>query len=226
MKVLVWDEEVVVPDVSDEYANAPTSPTISVSSVPIPGRTRSQSYGSDFPPPMRRTSTDASGAPRPVPFAAKFQRIHPGTTGVTVLEHLERLDAVEASLQRLGVQEEEQEEVDMGVSSAPLPSRPMPISRSGSGDGRPPVAQSPFTAPGEPLEPVTEVSTPSRRSSMDEDDLAAMSKSTSHVEGQRPLVGRKNIGTISTAGLDWIAAEEEDEDGSKTVMIAEVCTSF
>ncbi|KAJ2922720.1 hypothetical protein H1R20_g14346, partial [Candolleomyces eurysporus] len=223
MKVLVWDEEVVVPDVSDEYSNAPVSPTISVSSVPIPGRTRSQSYGSDFPPPMRRTATDASGAPRPVPFAAKFQRIHPGTTGVTVLEHLERLDAVEASLQRLGVQEEDQEEeVDMGVSSAPLPSRPMPISRSGSGDGRPPVAQSPFSAPGEPLEPVTEVSTPSRRSSMDEDDLAAMSKSTSHVEGQRPLAGRKNIGTISTAGLDWIAAqEEEDDEGSKTVMIAE-----
>ncbi|RXW21279.1 hypothetical protein EST38_g4560 [Candolleomyces aberdarensis] len=223
MKVLVWDEEVVVPDVSEEYSNAPVSPTISVSSVPIPGRTRSQSYGSDFPPPMRRTATDASGAPRPVPFAAKFQRIHPGTTGVTVLEHLERLDAVEASLQRLGVQEEEQEEeVDMGVSSAPLPSRPMPISRSGSGDGRPPVAQSPFSAPGEPLEPVTEVSTPSRRSSMDEDDLAAMSKSTSHVEGQRPFAGRKNIGTISTAGLDWIAAQEEEEDdGSKTVMIAE-----
>ena len=61
---------------------------------------------------------------------------------------------------------------------------------------------------------------------MDEDDLAAMSKSTSHVEGQRPLASRKNIGTISTAGLEWIAADEEDEDGSKTVMIAEVCIIF
>ncbi|KAG2015534.1 phosphatidyl inositol kinase [Coprinopsis cinerea AmutBmut pab1-1] len=210
IKVLVWDEEVEVAELDNAANEVPASPTMSISSVPIPKRSRSQSYG-EFPPPMRRTSTDASGAPRPVPFAAKFQRIHPGTTGVTVLEHLERLDAVEASLQRLGVDEEE---VDMGVASAPLPSRPS-HQRSLSGLG-----PSPFSPPGSPLATVPEGSgSTSRRSStssIDEEDLVAMSKSTSHVEGGYPF--SRNIGTISTAGLEWISPEDEP---AKRTMIAE-----
>lgn len=220
IKVLVWDEEVEVDDVND--ANRPSSPARSVSSVPLPRRSRSSSYG-EFPPPMRRTSTDASGAPRPVPFAAKFQRIHPGTTGVTVLEHLERLDAVEASLQRLGVDDEE---IDIGVSSAPpAPSRrPHTHSRQGSSSGQ--GLYSPPTSPR--LEPVPEAScspsasaserSDSRRSSLDEEDLVAMSKSTSHVEGGYPF--SRNIGTITTAGLDWISPEDGG-DPQKRVMIAE-----
>ena len=70
--------------------------------MPLPRRTRSHSHSAEFPPPSRRRSSKAE---RPIPFSAKFQKVHPGTTGVTVLEHLERLDAVEAGLQRLGVEE-------------------------------------------------------------------------------------------------------------------------
>jgi phosphatidylinositol 4-kinase type 2 len=221
--VLVWDEEIEVDGLdgaNDE--DGPSSPTMSISSVPLPRRSRSQSYG-EFPPPMRRTSTDASGAPRPVPFAAKFQRIHPGTTGVTVLEHLERLDAVEASLQRLGVDEEE---VDIGVSSAPpAPSRRPHNTHSRQGSSSAQVLFSPPLSPR--LEPVPEASRSpsasasdgpdSRRSSLDEEDLVAMSKSTSHVEGGYPF--SRNIGTITTAGLDWT----EDGGGQqKRVMITEV----
>jgi len=42
--------------------------------------------------------------------------VHRSVTGVTVLEHLERLDAVEASLTRLGTGEDTviEEEVDVG----------------------------------------------------------------------------------------------------------------
>ncbi|TFK20970.1 phosphatidyl inositol kinase [Coprinopsis marcescibilis] len=208
IKVLVWDEEVEVTELepSTNDGDAPPSPK-SISSVPLPRRARSQSYA-EFPPPMRRTSTDASGAPRPVPFAAKFQRIHPGTTGVTVLEHLERLDAVEASLQRLGVSDEE---VDMGVSSAPLPSRPIPISHNRTGSAS---AAMPYSPPGSPLATVPEAES-SQRSSFDEEDLAAMSKSTSHVEGGYPF--SRDIGTIASAGLEWISPEES---GPRT-MIAE-----
>ncbi|KAH6913832.1 phosphatidylinositol 3 and 4-kinase-domain-containing protein [Coprinopsis sp. MPI-PUGE-AT-0042] len=221
IKVLVWDEEIEVDGLdgaNDE--DEPSSPAMSISSVPLPRRSRSQSYG-EFPPPMRRTSTDASGAPRPVPFAAKFQRIHPGTTGVTVLEHLERLDAVEASLQRLGVDDEE---VDIGVSSAPpAPSRRPHSTHSRQGSNSVHALYSPPTSPR--LEPVLEASRSpsasasdgpdSRRSSLDEEDLVAMSKSTSHVEGGYPF--SRNIGTITTAGLDWT----EDGEPQKRVMITE-----
>lgn len=232
MKVLVWDDQIEIPDEDHEDYDPPLSPTMSVSSVPAPNRSRSQSYGSDFPPPMRRTSTDASGAPRPVPFAHKFQRVHPGTTGVTVLEHLERLDAVEQSLQRLNASEaEEEEEVDMGVStivgasSAPLPSRPMPISRTSSDPmqypGSPPIAGHGT----EPLPPVPEGSGgTSRRSSLDEEDLVAMSKSTSHIEDRPPFKNRSRtqVGTITTAGLDWISAEGDELDHPKRRMVVEV----
>lgn len=237
-KVLVWDDDIEVPDpdASQEDGDPPLSPTMSVSSVPAPNRARSQSYGSDFPPPMRRTSTDASGAPRPVPFAHKFQRIHPGTTGVTVLEHLERLDAVEQSLQRLNAEEaDEEEEVDMGVStivgaaSAPLPSRPMPITRTSSDPmqypGSPPIAGHGT----EPLPPVPEGSGgSSRRSSLDEEDLVAMSKSTSHIEDRPPYKnrGRTEIGSITTAGLDWISAEADEFAHPKRKMIVEVRQSL
>src|SRR5258708_24074161 len=159
-----------------EPQNGPPSPQLSISSVPVPNRPRRLSTG-DFPPPIRRAATDAPGVPRPVPFARKFQRVHPGTTGVTVLEHLERLDAVEQSLSRLGSDETE-EEVDVGES---LPkagpalgvmhgAASAPATTGGS-------SSSPFSPPGSPpLETVPEIE--SRRSSIDEEDLVALSKST------------------------------------------------
>jgi hypothetical protein len=66
-----------------------------------------------------------TGFPRPISFASKFPRINPGASGVAVLEHMERLDAVEASLQRLGedslIEEaDEDDQGDIGTSPALL----------------------------------------------------------------------------------------------------------
>lgn len=210
-KVLVWDDEMEVLDETiQESADDVASPRMSVSSVPTPRRTRSQSSSGDFPPPMRRTSTDASGARRPVPFAAKFQRVHPGTTGVRVLEHLERLDAVEASLERLGV-DDDGEEVDVGESSTFHPaqiSRNPSTSTSGSK-----VPTSPYSPPGSPLPTVHEVS--SSASSIAEEDLVALSKSTSHVDGSRYFGHRTNT---TLPALEWIQPTEP----SKRTLIVEV----
>ncbi|KXN90620.1 Phosphatidylinositol 4-kinase lsb6 [Leucoagaricus sp. SymC.cos] len=221
-KVLVWDDEIEVVEGLMQEAEAapagagtdtdttPPSPRISISSVPVPRRTRSQSSGGEFPPPMRRTSTDASGLPRPVPFVAKFQRIHPGTTGVTILEHLERLDAVEASLKRLGVDEVE---VDVGEA---IPPRPLPVSRSSSGGYRDvpgassssaPNPSSPFSPPGSPLPTVPEVG--SSASSIAEEDLVAMSKSTSHVEGLRKSFGHDRYESVESTHMEWIHPTNE-----------------
>jgi len=133
IKVLVWDDEIEVADV-----DGPDTPqgdgmnllSQSVGELPRPPpplprsrhHKRSRSAGfSEFPPPLRRATTDIAGMIRPVPFAAKFQRINPGASGVTVLEHMERLDAIEAGLKRLGMEEsvleEEPEEGDV-VDSA------------------------------------------------------------------------------------------------------------
>ncbi|KAF8629679.1 hypothetical protein AX17_005615 [Amanita inopinata Kibby_2008] len=202
-KLVVWDEEV---EILEETVDAmpdlgPSSPRTSINSVPVARRTRSHS-SSDFPPPMRRTSTDASGLPRPVPFAAKFQRVHPGTTGVTVLEHLERLDAVEASLQRLGA--ESSEEVDVvEASSKLLPARravPMPNMAT------------PFSPPISPLATVQEIS--SSASSVAEDDLVALSKSTPLLEGNTQGLEQDGV----RRSLEWINADE----GLKQNVIIEV----
>ena len=183
-----------------ELPNSPASPQ-SMNNVPLPRRARSQSSG-EFPPPMRRASTDASGVPRPVPFAAKFQRVHPGTTGVTVLEHLERLDAVEASLQRLGV--DETEEIDVGDAATKITSN---------------IPTSPFSPPGSPLPTVHEVS--SSRSSIAEEDLVALSKSTSHVEGLYSFGQQGGVSSagIENAGIEWIQTADPP---TKRTVIAEV----
>lgn len=141
--------EDVLPDILSASSSSapqrpPISPRASIVTMPLPGqhprRTRSQSI-SDFPPPMRRVSTDMAGLSRPVSFSAKFHKVHPATTGVTVLEHMERLDAVEAGLKRLGVDdtvvEDEEEEVDVGESSqsqsqppSQPPSQPQSLGRT------------------------------------------------------------------------------------------------
>jgi len=169
---------------------------------------------------MRRTSTDASGLPRPVPFAAKFQRIHPGTTGVTVLEHLERLDAVEASLQRLGADEVE-EDVGEAIQSKNLP--PMGANSSGNRDlpgassSSVPNASSPFSPPGNPLPVVLEVA--SSASSIAEVDLVNMSKSTSHVEGIRCSSGHDRQESGDPSHIDWI---QQTGENTKRDVIVEV----
>ncbi|KAF5348627.1 hypothetical protein D9758_006851 [Tetrapyrgos nigripes] len=214
-KAMVWDDEIEINDgtLEDEDEEDPSSallsPKPSIASVPLPGRNRSQSSSSEFPPPILRTSTDASGAPRPVPFASKFQRVHPGTTGVRVLEHLERLDQVEASLQRLGVhQEETEEEVDVGESSSQRPSIIIPQSAPPSGSFFP--ATPPFSPPGSPLPTVHEVPS-SRGSDVAEEDLVALSKSTSHVEGTPS--GHIRWGSHGR-GLDWL-----ERSGPRTAIV-------
>ncbi|KAG5653044.1 hypothetical protein H0H81_002561 [Sphagnurus paluster] len=202
-KALVWDDEL---EISEDLIESqippgasPSSPRPSVSSVPLPQRTRRYSSSSDFPPPVRRTSTEG---PRPVSFATKFQRVHPGTTGVTVLEHLERLDAVEASLQRLGADETVDEEVDVGVTVQPV----------GPASAPPTVVTSPFSPPGSPLPTVHEVS--SSASSIAEEDVAAMSKSMSYAESPAFSGGRHG----SSRGLEWIQTAETTQ---KRTVVAE-----
>lgn len=212
-KTLVWDDEL---EVAEELLEPPVdsitaSPKASIITVPLPRRTRSHSSSGEFPPPMRRTSTDASGTPRPVSFSTKFQRVHPGTTGVTVLEHLERLDAVEASLQRLGPDDDFDEEVDVGV--VPPPTRPIQIPGSPVASTSN-IATSPFSPPGSPLATVHEVS--SSASSIAEEDLAAMSKSTSHVEGLSAHVNH----SLGGRGVEWM---QPHGTSRKRTVIAEVC---
>jgi phosphatidylinositol 4-kinase type 2 len=140
--------------------------------------------------------------------------VHPGTTGVTVLEHLERLDAVEQSLSRLGSDETE-EEVDVGEASVAKKSKPGPALGVMHGAASAPAASggtssSPFSPPGSPpLATVPEIE--SRRSSVDEEDLVALSKSTSHVEGTNRHSRHRT--TISTSGIEWISGETSTSNG-------------
>ncbi|ESK85210.1 phosphatidylinositol 4-kinase type ii subunit alpha [Moniliophthora roreri MCA 2997] len=228
-KALVWDDDVEIEAFHDDAdvpsndlpGTGPASPKLSISSVPVARpRPRRQSSGSDFPPPMRRTSTDA----RPVPFATKFQRIHPGTTGVTMLEHLERLDAVEAKLQRLTIQEETEEvEVDVGEArSVPVKdvgaalaegqneSEPAP---SGSANIAT-APTSPFSPPGSP----TLATLPEDdASSVAEEDLVALSKSTSHVEGPS-LRHTRWASDANRRGIEWFP-EEPDTPTLRTAIV-------
>ncbi len=145
-----------------------------------------------------------------MPFASKFQRIHPGTTGVTVLEHLERLDAVEASLQRLNVDDSDEED-DVGVAASPP--RPAHLSRSqnGSSSSIPPNGPlSPILSPpGSPLPTVHEV--PSMASSMTEEDLVAMSRSTSHADAHSRWASQV------ARNVDWL--QNSDAVPKRTVIV-------
>lgn len=208
----MWDDEVEATDTSNVFnAQLPASPQPSVNTMPLPRRTRSQSASDGFPPPIRRTSTEAS---RPVPFSAKFQKVHQSVTGVTVLEHLERLDAVEASLKRLGGGDstvlEEDEEVDVGESTKPM---------------QPPTDASQFTPPGSPpLPTVPEMI--GLENSITEDDIAGLSKSMSYAEGSPS--GHPQWTTIHgrQQALDWMQTAdmptEGQTEGQKHTVIVEV----
>ncbi|KAF8829257.1 hypothetical protein HHX47_DHR3001146 [Lentinula edodes] len=220
-KMLVWDDEIEISgddsglDEAVRDLNEPTSsPKLSINSVPIiPRRTRSQSSSGEFPPPMRRIITE-SGINRPVPFSSKFQRVHPGTTGVTVLEHLERLDAVEASLQRL-VSDDNVDEVDVGESQN------VHIQNEPTTSNLPPT--SPFSPPGSPLATVPEMA--SLESSITEEDLVALSKSTSHLEGSSSISGRHTRWASQAlgSGVDWL---QENETPVTRTVISELDTPY
>lgn len=224
-RALVWDDEVEMPE---EALRPPSlgplsSPRPSVNTVPLPQRVRSRSHSSEFSPRVRRRSSEAN---RPVPFSAKFQKVHPGTTGVTVLEHLERLDVVEAGLQKLGAGEplmEEEEEVDVGefsVSHRPTLSIRTEVSNRAPQDMS--VAQQ-FTPPGSPerLASVPEDHTLSN--SVTEEDLAIMSRSTSHVEPPFSVHTRWKSHAGSSRhqqdrSLDWMNFDDSEQP-KRTVIV-------
>ncbi|KZO97570.1 hypothetical protein CALVIDRAFT_479867 [Calocera viscosa TUFC12733] len=130
-KVLIWDDEVQIPaDASKDeilmaLAAPPGKPILpfarherqrraTVTNGQAPRRSM------EFPPRLpRRHNSDLPA--RPVPFAGKYERAsggYSGVTGIDVLEHLEKLDAVERDLERLGME------------SAGSSSRHMPASTS------------------------------------------------------------------------------------------------
>ena len=225
-RALVWDDEVEIVDTMPhppDVGPLSASPRPSISTMPLPRRARSHSRSSEFPPPIRRRSSEAN---RPVPFSAKFQKVHPGITGVTVLEHLERLDVVEAGLQRLGVDEPlmEVDEVDVGESSHPRP--PALLIRT---DGRQEAPQDmsasqQFTPPGSPGGLTSVPEDCSLANSVTEEDLAGMSKSMSHAESPFPFSHTRwkshvgSTGKQSDRTLDWMNFDE-NEQRKRTVVV-------
>lgn len=177
---------------------------------------------------MRRTSTDS----RPVPFSAKFRSVHQSVTGVTVLEHLERLDAVERSLKRLGdnaedVIEEEDEEVDVGEShSKPLIIPAPPPGDDAFVDATPPEPTPPTGSSS--LSTVREHLPMALENSVTEEDMAMMSKSLSHVDGPSSSHARWGSMNINTRQqershhLDWMHTPEEHP--TRTVIVERLQT--
>ncbi|KAL5528252.1 LSB6 [Sanghuangporus sanghuang] len=248
-KMLVWDDEVeVVEDTFAELLVGPksASPKPSVKTLPIslptsPRHQRALSQGAadgasangrGFPPPVRPRATDA----RPVPFVTKLPRVHPGTSGVTVLEHMERVDAVEAGLRRLAVDgdviaEEDEEEEDVAVAaSAGRGHRPSTIREDAHEDereqeegSRTPTAASPVISPASEMPEAG--GRDSLANSVTEEDLVAMSSSMSALDSRAaPLhmrlcsQGAPEASGSTRPNLDWIQGETVDK---KRIMINE-----
>jgi phosphatidylinositol 4-kinase type 2 len=230
---LVHDDTIEIADEpASNIVNGPLSASIASLPPPITNLSkhgRASSNTSGFPPPkLRRTSTDSAGFMRPVPFSTKFQRVHPGTTGVTVLEHMERLDRVEASLERLvgdaeiGLDPETGEQdvgdlakpVAVSVLLAPAESLAGPSSvpsRVGVTTELSPVREG--GSSGEISDDASEIE--------EEEDVAALSKSLSQLDG--PLsAGHGRFASSSLQpgwqGLEWI----QDEPAKKRTVIVEV----
>ncbi|KAG8926810.1 phosphatidyl inositol kinase [Tulasnella sp. 418] len=128
--------------------NSPPTSNGALPKSPRDRRSRSISMGLNFPPRshFRRSSSDLSV--RPVPFMSKNREgsILGGATGVSVLEHLERLDEVESGLNRAinraGAVIEEDEEEDVG-SQTEEPGSPKPTAAVlTSWSSLPPLSQS------------------------------------------------------------------------------------
>jgi hypothetical protein len=136
------------------------------------------------------------------------------------------LDAVEASLKRLGggddtviqeEEEEEEEEVDVGESTKPTPIH----------EAFPPTDPTPsqFTPPGSPPPP-TVPENMMLENSITEDDIAGLSKSMSYAEGSpsgsprwATIQGRQQEGSRT---LDWMQAADIQAEVQKRTVIVEV----
>lgn len=225
-KVLVWDDEVEVVDETVEDPFDFTGPLSASSITSMPSMSkhrRAQSHGEvDSPPAMRRTSTDA--IPRPVPFSAKYQRVHPGTTGVTVLEHMERLDAVEASLQKLGSEDpgipDDEEEMDVGESTSSA-SKSTSQAHPAEAPRRPeqPSSSSPFSPPtrAENLPPVPE----DDDSAEHENGLVALSMSVPQLDTpiRNPRWTTHGGPRQDRRSFDWMRPEQLDSTKKRTAIV-------
>jgi hypothetical protein len=163
---------------------------------------------------------------------------------------MERLDAVEASLKKLGggVDRDNTDDADREVDVVESPTRnsrnrpsgptsaPGRISRSSSthtytysdGDGMSPMMTASFSGPfssgGVPdgLPVVTEAPS-SNASEMGDEDLAQMSKSMSYVDARPPFHSRWMSQDGDRPRLDWII--DEGETPKPKIVIAEVGVS-
>jgi phosphatidylinositol 4-kinase type 2 len=266
-RVLVWDDEVesthemFKTEDDDHHENddpfgdpedRPSSPHASINTMPLPaptprlsfGRPRQQRFASSPP----RRSADFLNFTRPVSFSTTYSKVHPGTTGVAVLEQMERLDAVEASLKKLGGgvggdssgNPDREEDVAESATSprtrnkrpSILTSAPGRISRSSSShthtysndDGVSPIMTASFSGPFSPggisdgLPAVAEEAPSSNASEVGDEDLALMSKSMSYMDARPSIHSRWMSQEGDRPRLDWIIDESETPK-SKTVIV-------
>ena len=267
-KVLVWDDEVESThemfkvedevhheseDPFEDHEDRPSSPHASISTMPLPApaarlsftRPRMQKATSNFP---SRRSADFLNFTRPVSFSTTYSKVHPGTTGVAVLEQLERLDAVEASLKKLGggVDGDNSGNADCEVDVAESPTSPStkngrlfgPVSAPGrmsrsssshthnNDDGVPPIMTASFSGPFSPggtpdgLPAVAEEAPSSNASEVGDEDVAQMSKSMSYMDGRPSLHSRWLSQDGNRPRLDWII--DEGETPKPKVVLVEV----
>ena len=270
-KVLVWDDELESTneifknededsheneDPFEDHEGRPSSPHASINTMPLPApvarlsfsRPRSHRVVSGFP---SRRSGDLLNFARPVSFSTTYSKVHPGTTGVAVLEQMERLDAVEASLKKLGGgvsggdnSGDADHEVDVAESSIPTNTRintqstPTPApgrtSRSSSSlthsndDSVPPMMTASFSGPfptgaiPDGLPVVAEEVPSSNASEVGDEDLMQMSKSMSYMDARPSFHSRWVSQDGNRPRLDWII--DEGETPKPKMVIVEVRT--
>ena len=229
----------------------PSSPHASISTMPLltpPARlsfSRPKPRGAitDFP---SRRSADFLKFTRPVSFSTTYSKVHPGTTGVAVLEQMERLDAVEASLKKLGggvgngvSPGNDDREVDVGEPLSPTSatnnnqSAPGQISRSSSrtrsnDDGVPPIMTASFSGPfsagpvSDGLPAVEEEALSSNASEVGDEDVAHMSKSMSYMDARPSFHSRWVSQDGNRPRIDWIIDEGETPKPKPKMVIVEV----
>jgi len=139
---------------------------------------------------------------------------------VAILEHMERLDAVEASLKRLPVDEsiDEEHEVDVADSSSTTPKPRTSFSSQDIAVEDASGSLAPFSpsAVSDALPSVAEV--PSSNASVADEDLVAMSKSMSHIDTSASALHTRWMShEDGRRGLDWIVDGESPK--TKTVIV-------
>jgi len=275
-KVLVWDDEVESThemfkvededhhdhesnDPFEDNEERPSSPHASINTMPLPSPTPRHTLAR---PRLRgvvsgpsRRSADFLNFARPVSFSTTYSKVHPGTTGVAVLEQMERLDAVEASLKKLGGgvdgdssgnpdREVDVAELTTSASTKSRPSAPASapgrISRSSSShthtysndDNVSPIMTASFSGPFSPggasegLLAVVEEAPSSHASEVGDEDLAQMSKSMSYMDGRPSSHSRWLSQDGDRPRLDWIIDEEESPKPKMVVIEVRLFPSF